>query len=57
MDNQSAFRDFNWDWLESILEWFSGKLSARLVICSHFLLSICNIYLFPVLVFGGGICL
>ena len=30
---------------------------ARLAICSHCILSICNIYLFPVLVFKSGICL
>ena len=29
---------------------FGKKLPARLAICSHCLLSICNIYLFPVLV-------
>ena len=36
----------------SVAEWppFGKKLSARLAICSHFILSICNIYLFPVLV-------
>ena len=35
-----------------VAEWppFGKKLPARLTICSHCLLSICNIYLFPVLV-------
>ena len=33
-------------------EWppFGKKLSARLAICSYCILSICNIYLFPVLI-------
>ena len=35
-----------------VVEWppFGKKLPARLAICSDCLLSICNIYLFPVLV-------
>ena len=35
-----------------VAEWphFGKKLPAQLAICSHCLLSICNIYLFPVLV-------
>ena len=28
--------------------------AARLAICSHFILTICNIYLFPVLVLRAG---
>ena len=37
-------------------EWppFGKKLPARLAICSHCVLSICNIYLFPVLVLRAG---
>ena len=37
-------------------EWppFGKKLPARLVICSHCILSICNIYLFPALVLKAG---
>ena len=37
-------------------EWppFGKELPARLAICSHSILSICNIYLFPVLVFRVG---
>ena len=27
---------------------------ARLIICSHYILSICNIYLFPILVLRAG---
>ena len=39
-----------------VTEWppFGKKLPARLTICSHCLLSICNIYLFPVLVLRAG---
>ena len=39
-----------------VAEWphFGKKLSARLTICSHCILSICNIYLFPVLVLRAG---
>ena len=39
-----------------VAEWypFEKKLPARLVICSHCLLSICNIYLFPALVLRAG---
>ena len=35
-----------------VAEWplFGKKLPARLAICSHCIFSICNIYLFPVLV-------
>ena len=35
-----------------VAEWptFGKKLPARLAICSHYILSICNIYLLPVLV-------
>ena len=35
-----------------VAEWppFGKKLPDRLAICSHCILSICNIYLFPVLV-------
>ena len=35
-----------------VTEWspFGKKLPARLAICSHCFLSICNIYLFPALV-------
>ena len=35
-----------------VAEWphFGKKLPARLAICSHCILSICNIYLFPALV-------
>ena len=41
-----------------VAEWppFEKKLPARLAICSHCILSsICNIYLFPVLVLRAGI--
>ena len=34
-----------------------GWLPARLAICSHCILSVFNIYLFPVFVFKSGICL
>ena len=39
-----------------VAEWppFGKKLPARLAICSHCILSICNIYLFPVLVLTAG---
>ena len=39
-----------------VAEWpFLGKyMPARLAICSHCILSICNIYLFPVLVLRAG---
>ena len=39
-----------------VAEWppFGRKLPARLAICSHCILSICNIYLFPVLVLIAG---
>ena len=39
-----------------VTEWppFGEKLPARLAICSHCLLSICNIYLFPVFVLRAG---
>ena len=33
---------------------FGGWLTKRLAICSHCVLSICNIYLFPVLVLRAG---
>ena len=35
-----------------VAEWppFGKKLPARLAICSNYILSICNIHLFPVLV-------
>ena len=33
---------------------FGKKMPARFVICSHCLLSVCNIYLFPVLDLGAG---
>ena len=33
---------------------FGKQLPARLAICSHCILSICNIYLFPALVFRAG---
>ena len=33
---------------------FGKKLPARLAICSHYILSVCNIYLFPVLVLRAG---
>ena len=40
-----------------VAEWqtYGKYLSARLAICSHCLLSICNIYLFPVLVLRAGL--
>ena len=31
-----------------------GWMPARLAVCSHCILSICNIYLFPALVLGAG---
>ena len=39
-----------------VAEWpsFGKQLSARLAICSHCILSICNIYLFPALVLRVG---
>ena len=39
-----------------VAEWqpFGNKLPARLAICSHCILSICNIYLFPALVLRAG---
>ena len=39
-----------------VAEWppFGKKLPARLTICSHCILSICNIYFFPVLVLRAG---
>ena len=39
-----------------VAEWlpFGKWLPARLAICSHWILSICNIYLFPVLVLTAG---
>ena len=44
--------------LSSVLvaEWppIGKKLPARLAICSHCLLSICNFYLFPILVLRAG---
>ena len=44
--------------LSSVLvaEWppFGKWLPVRLVICSHCLLSICNFYLFPILVLEAG---
>ena len=42
-----------------IAEWppFGKKLPTRLAICSHCILSICNIYLFPVLVLRAGFAL
>ena len=33
---------------------FGKKLPTRLTICSHCILSICNIYLFPVLILRAG---
>ena len=33
---------------------FGKQLPARLAICSHCILSICNIYLFPALVLSAG---
>ena len=40
-----------------VAEWpFREELHARLAICSHCILFICNIYLFPVLVLGAGFC-
>ena len=40
-----------------VAEWptFGKKLPARLAICSHCILSICNIYLFPALVLKAGL--
>ena len=40
-----------------VAEWppFGKKLPARLAICSHCILSICNIYLFPALVLRAGL--
>ena len=42
-----------------VAEWppFGKKLPTRLAICSHCILSICNIYLFPILVLRAGFCL
>ena len=39
-----------------VAEWpsFGIKLPARLAICSHCILSICNIYLFPALALRAG---
>ena len=39
-----------------VAEWppFGKKLPARLAICSHCIMSFCNIYLFPVLVLRAG---
>ena len=39
-----------------VAEWpyLGKKLPARLAICSHCLLSICNFYLFPILVLSDG---
>ena len=39
-----------------VAEWppFGKQLPARLAVCSHCILSICNIYLFPVLVLRAG---
>ena len=39
-----------------VAEWppFGKKLPVRFAICSHCILSICNIYLFPVLVLSAG---
>ena len=39
-----------------VAEWppFGKSLPARLAICSHCLLSICNFYLFPILVLRAG---
>ena len=39
-----------------VAEWppFGTQLPARLAICSHCILSICNIYLFPVMVLRAG---
>ena len=39
-----------------VAEWppFGKKLPAPLAICSHCILSICNIYLFPALVLRAG---
>ena len=42
-----------------VAEWppFGKWLPARLAVCSRCILSICGVYLFPVLFFGGRICL
>ena len=39
-----------------VAEWppFGKQVPVRLAICSHCILSICNIYLFPVLVLRAG---
>ena len=39
-----------------VTEWplFGKQLPARLTICSHCIFSICNIYLFPVLILRAG---
>ena len=39
-----------------VAEWppFGKQLPARLAICSHCILSVCNFYLFPVLVLRAG---
>ena len=37
-----------------VTEWPFWEWPARLAICSHCILSICNIYLFPVLVLRAG---
>ena len=40
-----------------VAEWppFGEKLPALLATCSHYLLSICNFYLFPILVLRAGL--
>ena len=42
-----------------VAEWppFGKYLPSRSVICSHCILSVCDIYLFPVYGFKSGICL
>ena len=39
-----------------VAEWppFWKKIPARLAICSHYILSICYIYLFPILALRAG---
>ena len=42
-----------------VAEWppFGKKLPVRLADCSHCILSVCDVYLFPVFGFKNGICL
>ena len=51
--NKCHLKRFSSVW---VAEWppFGKKLPARLAICSHCILSICNIYLFPALVLRAG---